>query len=232
MIEDLAQATKAQVDRAMNGAGTTSLRRATVTSASPFTISMNGVSIVSPPHSQHYYPIVGDTVMVLMDGAAAYVLEQLGSPWHAITNIATQVVNPAGSTLGNQQFDGVQYKVADLECTFEGRVLIGSTTVWAVGGVVIWLPILMATIHPSNTPSGFVFAYDNSASQMHTGFAHASTGAAGGCFIRSTTVVNSGNTTDWAAAAAPNATPFNSGAAWAVNDEVRFQLHYKVDPIT
>jgi hypothetical protein len=77
-IEDLARTQAAQVDRnsvAPKDAFTT--RRATVTSISPFTILINGVSVVSPPKSPGYYPLVGDIVLVLMDGSAPYVLESV-----------------------------------------------------------------------------------------------------------------------------------------------------------
>lgn len=77
--EDAAAAQTALVERAISQTGSADIRRATVTAISPFTISMNGVSIPSPPKSPHYAPIVGDVVLVLMDGSAPYVLEAIST---------------------------------------------------------------------------------------------------------------------------------------------------------
>lgn len=76
---ELAIVQKAQIERATDG-NFSSIRRATVTAISPFTILMNGVSVVSPPRSPNYGPVVGDVVLVLMDGAAPYVLESMNRP--------------------------------------------------------------------------------------------------------------------------------------------------------
>lgn len=86
-----------------NPTGTTGLRHATVTSRSPFTILMDGVSYVNPARSQSYGPLVGDTVLVQMDGTAPYVVEATNRSGGCVFSRRTLLAN--GPTPSGTSFD-------------------------------------------------------------------------------------------------------------------------------
>jgi hypothetical protein len=101
VIADLSQAQVDLVSRRTEG-DPAAMRRATVTGTNPFTISMNGVSVVSPPKLPSYVPIVNDIVLVLMDGAAPLVIDRLNTLAQAIgakiRNNANNVITPSVQT--------------------------------------------------------------------------------------------------------------------------------------
>lgn len=72
-MSDIAAAYAAAMERNIPS-NTMTLRKATVLSASPFIISMNGTQITGVSYSPMYWPVVGDVVLVLMDDASPFVL--------------------------------------------------------------------------------------------------------------------------------------------------------------
>jgi len=149
-IEDLAVAQKAQIARATDGNYTT-MRRATVTSVSPFIISINGILIDSPACSPQYSPRVNDVVLVLMDGAAPYVLEAVNRTWVDFTG--SLVWSSTGTQPGlNNGTKEAQYLLLDNDvCIYEGALSFGSSTVAGTGAYSVNLPF---AAHIRGTPSG------------------------------------------------------------------------------
>lgn len=117
IADDIARAHKAAIDRSSTPSDYSRVRKATVTATSPFTISMNGVSIVSPPRSPNYRPVVNDIVLVLMDGPSPYVLEATNVGFHVLAKDDTVATNgsgdwsvtiPSGATLVSAVANGAQ----------------------------------------------------------------------------------------------------------------------------
>jgi hypothetical protein len=115
-MTEIADASAAQVERALTNARGLTSRKATVTSTSPFTISMNSVLVVSPPKSPRYYPVVNDTVLVLMDGPAPYVLDRISLGWY-------RYVPPVSYSGGGGNFG--TSSVLEGEWDYDGARIVG-----------------------------------------------------------------------------------------------------------
>lgn len=181
LASDLAAAQKAAVDRATDG-NPTSMRRATVISVSPFTISMNGVAILSPPRLPSYAPVAGDVVLVLMDGAAPLVVASLSSGW-----VVDSARNPIVKTAGGNETRGnavvvARYRITDGHCEWQGHYVLGNTTSWPVGALSLVLPVLPENSYfvaaSTSIPGGFVRAF-NGASYFYANVEYVGGGALG-----------------------------------------------------
>lgn len=148
-MSDIAAAQRAQIERALDGTGTTNLRRATVTDVSPFTISMNGVSIASPPRSPRYGPVVGDTVLVLMDGAAPYVLEAIDRASAPVYAKRTNI------------FGGPSASTTSFDTSLP--TFVSPVTGWVEVSLTLWL-YSTASVHLGLT------IYDNSSNAQEYGY--------------------------------------------------------------
>jgi hypothetical protein len=172
----------------------------------------------------------------MFDGPSPFVLGLAPgqTPWHSVSQ---PPMSQAGGSNGNATID-TRYKVTDLECTYNGRYVVGSTTSWNAGVFTVWLPMALATDSIAFAPYGFVEAFDSSRNEHWTGQATSiGTGAQTGLavFQHAARQVSTGGImmpgAAWNVQATPNNYPFTSNEQWATSDDVKWSLHFPVSPL-